>query len=589
LAILSHTRYKILFLTAWYPNKKDVQIGEFVRKHIRAASTKNDCCLLYVMNGGKQDPLYELTLDKIHGFPEIRISYRNADKFSNAIRFMKAYRTGLKMVAAEFGRPDILHVNIGGWHGMIAWMLKKWKGIPYVFTEHWTGYASGKFRSLGMFRKWSTRFICRNAGAATAVSESLKGSMIRSGVSNPGFQIVPNVVEAAIVPVSGKRQKKILLTVADLKDKQKNISATIRAVHEISQMRSDLEYHIIGGGEDEEMLRQIVKDSGLADHVVFFHGQRDNTFVLDFLNKIDFLIVNSRVETFSVVTAEALLSGKPVVATRSGGPESFMEPGCGKLISPDDDVALREAILHMLDHSHEYDPLKLSASVRAKFSLDTIAEKLQTVYDFLPVKWTVGLSGERTFIAPAGLVLDVGSGHRPNPRANILLDNEMEASEHRSGKKAFAPQHKQMVIGDALNMPFGDKEFDYIIASHIAEHLDDPEKFGKELARTGRKGYIETPGPLDEFFLNEPFHKWVVKVRRDRMIFSRKRKFKPFSSLLYKIYYLNQDRTGHTSLHSQNVFLRFLSRSLQKIWPYLPGTYSKLHWQGTPDILVIKS
>ena len=203
--------------------------------------------------------------------------------------------------------------------------------------------------------------------------------------------------------------------------------------------------------------------------------------------------------------------------------------------------------------------------------------------------FTVGLSGKKLPIDPEWSVLDVGSGHRPNRRANVLIDNELNETAHRSGKKATIPSEKKMVVGDALNMPFGDKEFDFTIASHIAEHIDDPEQFCKELARVGKRGYIETPGAVDEFFLNEPFHKWIVSKKDNCLIFNEKSNFKPFSEFFYGLYYLNETRTGHKPMYSKNFLLKLISKFLGKIWSNLPKTYTRFYWENSIKVKVIRN
>ena len=185
--------------------------------------------------------------------------------------------------------------------------------------------------------------------------------------------------------------------------------------------------------------------------------------------------------------------------------------------------------------------------------------------------------------------MDVGSGHRPNRRANVLLDNELNETEHRSGKKAFVPADKKMVVGDALNMPFKDREFDFIIASHIAEHIDNPEQFCKELARVGKRGYIETPGAFDEFFLNEPFHKWIVSKKGNCLVFKEKTNFKPFSDFIYGLIYLNENRTGHKPFHSSNPLLKIISKVISKIWKYIPNSYTKIYWEDTIKVKVFRN
>ena len=95
----------------------------------------------------------------------------------------------------------------------------------------------------------------------------------------------------------------------------------------------------------------------------------------------------------------------------------------------------------------------------------------------------------------SAIVLDVGSGGNPHPRSDVLLDRVLGA-EHRSGTPMVID--RLTVLGDANKLPFKNKSFDYIIASHILEHMENPETFISELMRVGKAGYIETPNFICE-------------------------------------------------------------------------------------------
>lgn len=93
------------------------------------------------------------------------------------------------------------------------------------------------------------------------------------------------------------------------------------------------------------------------------------------------------------------------------------------------------------------------------------------------------------------IVLDIGSGNNPHPRSDVLIDR-LSGKEHRSGAPMLID--RAAVIGDALRLPFKDKAFDFVIASHVLEHISDPVTFFKEIQRVGKAGYIETPSFLYE-------------------------------------------------------------------------------------------
>lgn len=118
----------------------------------------------------------------------------------------------------------------------------------------------------------------------------------------------------------------------------------------------------------------------------------------------------------------------------------------------------------------------------------------------------------------------MGSGHNPHPRANVLLDKYPEYSAHREDNPLKINKEMEFVKGDVELMPFGNKKFDYVIASHIAEHVDNPENFCKELTRVESSGYIETPIKLKEILFNAPYHKWYVYTHNGVLIFEKKLK-----------------------------------------------------------------
>lgn len=98
-------------------------------------------------------------------------------------------------------------------------------------------------------------------------------------------------------------------------------------------------------------------------------------------------------------------------------------------------------------------------------------------------------------VSSSDLVLDVGSGGTPYPRADVLLDR-LSGAEHRNGY--LMQLDRPAVLADANKMPFTNQSFDFTIASHILEHMPEPEMFISELMRVSCRGYIETPNVIFE-------------------------------------------------------------------------------------------
>ena len=98
-------------------------------------------------------------------------------------------------------------------------------------------------------------------------------------------------------------------------------------------------------------------------------------------------------------------------------------------------------------------------------------------------------------------VLDVGCGYRAHPKATVIADVQ-DLSNYYKERKFIKINEKKF--------PFKDKEFDFVIASHVIEHAEDFEFFIKELERVSSKGYIELPSRLGDnlVFENKTDHVW---------------------------------------------------------------------------------
>ena len=379
----SKARYRILFLTEWYPNKFDPQLGVFVQKHAKAIHQYCSISVVYVCADENLQTIYNLELSSKNGFEEITVYYRrNTGVFNsiiNTYRYLKANKTGVKRAEQILGSIDLVHVNVLKRPIIVALILNKTKRLPFIISEHWTGYAKGIFEEFSFIKKWFLRIMVHQAKAITTVSIGLKESMLNSGLKG-NYRIIPNIIESITPPPPINNSKTKILTVADLLDEQKNISGIIKAIASLTKNKPLIEYHIIGDGPDRDRLMQLAKSFGLMNTFVFFHGRKDNEFVYQFMKEIDFVVINSRYETFSVVATEALANGKPVVATICGGPEEFINSDNGILIEQGNQTELELAIEKMILNFKTYEATKINYYITEKFNYNTIGKQFYELY-----------------------------------------------------------------------------------------------------------------------------------------------------------------------------------------------------------------
>lgn len=138
-------------------------------------------------------------------------------------------------------------------------------------------------------------------------------------------------------------------------------------------------------------------------------------------------------------------------------------------------------------------------------------------------------------VSKEALVLEVGSGGNPYFRSNVLLDAfEVTRQRHWAPLVADRPT----MLGAVERLPFRDKSFDFVIASHVLEHSADPEVFLSELQRVARAGYIEVPDAFMERLNPYRDHRLEIAVR-DGTLIIRKKAFWQADAELAELYEAN--------------------------------------------------
>src|SRR5690242_16088892 len=164
------------------------------------------------------------------------------------------------------------------------------------------------------------------------------------------------------------------------------------------------------------------------------------------------------------------------------------------------------------------------------------------------------------------LVLEIGSGDRPNPRSDVLVDRYIEDNTERGGNLKI---DRPLVVADAHQLPFKDKSFDYVVCYHILEHMDDPAQFIREITRVGKRGWIQSPTEIAERLFHWSFHRWYVNLIDGKLV-------------LHPLDYeggRDKDTFGDLfdHLYAQNPRFARFSRSMPALF------YVDYEWSGTID------
>jgi hypothetical protein len=121
-------------------------------------------------------------------------------------------------------------------------------------------------------------------------------------------------------------------------------------------------------------------------------------------------------------------------------------------------------------------------------------------------------------LGPHDVLLDVGGGWQPFPRADWVLD----LLEFREGTRATPETWIRRDMCDREPWPFADDQFDFAVCSHTLEDVRDPVFVCSELSRVAKAGYVEVPSRLTEqsFGIQGPWvgyghHHWLIELAAD--------------------------------------------------------------------------
>ncbi len=129
-------------------------------------------------------------------------------------------------------------------------------------------------------------------------------------------------------------------------------------------------------------------------------------------------------------------------------------------------------------------------------------------------------------------VLEIGSGHNPNVRSDVLCDKFIDDDEQRGG---MIVTDRPMVEADGQFLPFADGAFDYVICLHVLEHVEDADLLLSEMMRVASRGYIETPSEIGERIYGWHYHNWVVNLIQGRLVLKENEKKAEFGQLFHTL------------------------------------------------------
>jgi L-malate glycosyltransferase len=365
---------RILVLTPWYPHEKGAGSGVFIKSQAKALSKKHEVAVVFSTVDYKKFSFSSSTC--IHSsddaISEYRIIVNKSILLFNQLNYLVIIVFRTWRIAKSF-KPTIIHAHVGYPTAFWAWSISKLCGVPFVLTEHTRPV--NNFRSF--IHRRLTIFGMKRANVLIAVSNMLAREM-KEYVSRP-VVIVPNVVETKQFSIAPFPKSEIIQIgfLGSLNQPVKGLDILLKACHKVN---IDFVLHIGGQGVLLEKYKQLAEELAISAKCKFY-GFVPVTEVPQFMSRVHFFVCASRSETFCVALAEALASGRPVVSTRCGGPEDFVNESNGILVDVNDSDSLAKAIERMAIHYADFDTDRIANKIEELFSEQVFLKAMQNIYD----------------------------------------------------------------------------------------------------------------------------------------------------------------------------------------------------------------
>ncbi|SIT16918.1 Glycosyltransferase involved in cell wall bisynthesis [Chryseobacterium ureilyticum] len=365
---------KILFISSWFPNRLEPTNGNFVQRHAEAVASLHEVEILHTLGDPAQEEEFILDDKKINGIRTLIVYYKSSkNPILNFRSRMLAYQKGF----SQLQKPDLVHANILHSSMFFAVYLKEQYKIPFVISEHWSGFLEVNRSKLSFTNILTARFIARKAAYLLPVSNILMDNLKNLKIGK-NKQVIGNVVNTELfIPKKEPNTTFTFLHISNLIP-LKNPDAMIEAAVRLRNEFQNFEFHI-GGDGDVARLNKLIDKHNAKSYIKTF-GEISHKDVAMKMRKSDCFVLFSDYESFSCVLLESLSSGVPVIATRVGAIPEIVSENHGIVIDKSEEE-LYTAMKKMLSGNYKTDSKEeLHRYVAEKFSMAAIAKEFNEIY-----------------------------------------------------------------------------------------------------------------------------------------------------------------------------------------------------------------
>lgn len=282
----------------------------------------------------------------IHRVPSLRRRQDRSTPLEQMIFLLSASLRCMRLI--PHFQPDAVLAFFGIPSGMVAWLIRKRYGIPYVVSLRGgdvPGFRPYDFRVYHKLMAPFLRLVWKDASSVVANSDGLRRL---ASAFDSRFEIptIPNGVDLVSYAVNNRDWSSPRLLSVGRIVHQKGLDLAMHALGSLKDL--DWEWRIAGDGPQRAALQRLAEQLGIADRVEFL-GWQSGQQLLTYYRQANIFLFPSRHEGMPNAILEAMASGLPVIASCIAGNEELVIDGqTGCLVASEDVDALRAALQTLL-------------------------------------------------------------------------------------------------------------------------------------------------------------------------------------------------------------------------------------------------
>jgi len=381
---------RVFILATWYPSAANPALGVFIEEQALALARRHEVVVIAperrswrrsLLPGGGPD----VWIDRRRGIDVVRVRAGSPLPWSWRARqaaYVRAAKRAFDEAVRVFGRPDLLHAHVVLPGGDAALRIGRAAALPVVLTEHSSDLSA--IHLIDRVHRSRTKKALAGVDAVVAVSPDMRAQIL-AFVPEAEVRVLGNVVDTDFFSpdpkgASDEAANQFSVLSVGLLTRRKGMDRVIDGmVMAASRIPRYATLTIVGDGPERASLEAQADSSTLAGRIRFL-GTLDRAGVRDEMRMSDAFVLASEHETFGVVVAEAMACGCPVIATRCGGPEWVVGPGCGLLVPVGDTASIADGIVALACGQADNDTESARQSIVERFGQEAVASQLEDVY-----------------------------------------------------------------------------------------------------------------------------------------------------------------------------------------------------------------